>query len=428
MNAEIVDFNYCAHRKTRIRSYEPLVLVNRKTSRGRWEMLRLLAIGDNLKDIIFRTTLSAAGCVAVAAGLFVPAQTVRAQGCIIARSASQISGPESGGGYLSPGEWDFSVGYRHQYSFRHFVGDVEQKQRIELGTEVMNKINLLNFNLTYQATPRFSFTFSGPLLLASRRSNNSPYTTTAQGIGDISIGAQGWVWDPRENSRGNVAFGLGVSLPSGRDNVHNTVDALTGKGPQSILLDYSIQPGTGGYGITFQWQSFKNLNGSTQAYFNGNYFATPQNTNGVLRSSTSTNPLTMYNSISDQYLMEAGVAKAISKVRGLTLTFGPRWEGVPAKDLIGDSLGFRRPGYAVSLAPGFQYVRGRNLLTVSVGKAILRDRTRSVPDRITGGHGDAAFADYVWLGSYSIRFGGRIHKPRLDPDLDPRHSNTPGTN
>ena len=47
----------------------------------------------------------------------------------------------------------------------------------------------------------------------------------------------------------------------------------------------------------------------------------------------------MYNSISDQYLVQAGIAHPISVVRGLTLTIGPRWEGVPAKDLIGDSLG-----------------------------------------------------------------------------------------
>ena len=45
------------------------------------------------------------------------------------------------------------------------------------------------------------------------------------------------------------------------------------------------------------------------------------------------------------------------------------------------------------------------MLSFSVGKAIYRDRTRSVPDVITGGHGDAAFADYVWLASYSFRFG-----------------------
>ncbi|MBV8817381.1 MAG: hypothetical protein JO022_03425, partial [Acidobacteriaceae bacterium] len=84
-----------------------------------------------------------------------------------------------------------------------------------------------------------------------------------------------------------------------------------------------------------------------------------------------------------------------------------RWEGVPAKDLLGDSLGFRRPGYALSLAPGLEYVHKRNVITMQVGKAILRDRTRSVPDRILGSHGDAAFADYLWLASYSHRFAGR---------------------
>ncbi len=346
-------------------------------------------------------------------------QSAQGQGCIVARSSSQVSGPESAGGYLAPGEFEFNFGYRHQYSFRHFVGDVEQKQRIQLGTQVMNKINLLNFNLTYQATPRFSFNFSAPMLLASRRSNNSPYTTTAQGLGDVSVGAQGWIWDPRENSRGNVAFGLGVTLPSGRNNLINSVDSFNGKGAQPVTLDYSIQPGTGGYGLNFNWVSFKNLGDTTQFYFNGSYTATPQNTTDFLRSATSANnPLTASSSISDQYLVEAGLAKVIPQVRGLTVTFGPRWEGVPAKDLIGDSLGFRRPGYAVSLAPGFQYTRGRSLLTVSVGKAILRDRTRSLPDRITGGHGDAAFADYVWLGSYSYRFGGRGSHKHHDMDMD----------
>jgi hypothetical protein len=122
----------------------------------------------------------------------------------------------------------------------------------------------------------------------------------------------------------------------------------------------------------------------------------------------------MYNSISDQYLVVAGVAKAISRVRGLTIAFGPRWEGVPAKDLIGDSLGFRRPGYAISLAPGVQYGRGSSLISITVGKAIHRDRTRSIPDRISGGHGDAAFADYVWLASYSFRFGGPRHSSKHD--------------
>jgi hypothetical protein len=185
------------------------------------------------------------------------------------------------------------------------------------------------------------------------------------------------------------------------------VDRFDGKGAQPTLLDYSIQPGTGGWGLILQWQAFRALGNEAAVFFSGNYVATPQNTNNVLRSTAAINPktLTVYSSISDQYLMQAGIAKPIKKIRGLTLTFGPRWEGVPANDWFGDSLGFRRPGYAVSVEPGFQYARGTSMLTASVGKAIRRDRTRSVPDQVTGGHGDAAFADYVWSASYSYRFG-----------------------
>jgi len=339
--------------------------------------------------------------------LCAPTEKAFAQGCIVARSNGQVGGPQSEGGYMNPGEWNLGIGYRHQFSFRHFVGDVEQKQRIALGTQIMNKINLENFSATYQATPRFSFTANLPLLLASRRGHNSPYTTTSQGIGDMSFTAQGWLWNPKENVRGNVQFGLGLTAPTGRDDVRNTVDSFNGKGPQTLLVDYSIQPGTGGYGLVFQWLSFKNVH-RAQIYFNGNYVATPQNTNNVLRSATAAaNPLTAYNSISDQYLLEAGVAFPVSRVRGLTVTFGPRDEGVPAKDLIGKSLGFRRPGYAVSLEPGFQYVRNRNVVTFAIGKAIYRNRTVSVPDSMVGGHGDAAFADWVWLASYSLRVGGK---------------------
>jgi len=339
-------------------------------------------------------------------------QPVYGQGCIVARSSSVASGPQTEGGYMAPGEWDVAIGYRHQYSFRHFVGDVEQKQRMQIGNQVMNKINLLNLNVTYQATQRFSFTVNAPLLMASRRSNNSPYTTTAQGLGDVIVTGQGWLWRPTREGSGNVSVGFGMMFPTGKDNTINNVDAFDGKGTRPVVLDYSIQPGSGGYGLTFQWQSFRNLTRATQMYLNAGYIATPQNTNSVVRSATAANnPLTMFNSISDQYLVQAGVAHALGRVRGLSLTFGPRWEGVPAKDLIGDSLGFRRPGYAVSLEPGLQYTRGTSLLTLSVGKAIHRDRTRSIPDRMTGGHGDAAFADYVWLASYSFRFGGRHPAP-----------------
>jgi hypothetical protein len=350
-----------------------------------------------------RRILFAAGMAILNLALSV--QPARAQGCVVARSNGEVGGPQSEGGYLQPGEFDINTGYRHQFSFRHFVGPVEQTYRIEQGTQVMNKINLENFAVTYQLTSRYSVTADVPLLLASRHTHNSPITYTAQGIGDVSFLAQGWIWNPKENTRGNVQLSMGVLLPTGRNHLTNVVDAFDGKGPQTRVLDYSVQPGQGGWGLPLQWIAYKNVR-SNQLYFNGSYLAMFKSINSVLRSSTA-NPLTLtqYNAISDQYLMEAGIAHPISRVKGLTVTFGPRMEGVPARNLFpADNLGFRRPGFAISLEPGVQYVHGRHVFTAQVGKAIHRDRTRSVPDILTGGHGDAAFADYVWLASYSFRF------------------------
>src|SRR3981081_4299048 len=128
---------------------------------------------------MFRVSLigngRAAAILIACAAFFLPAPTALGQGCIVARSSSQPMGPEGQGGYLQAGEFDMTIGFRHQYSFRHFVGDVEQKQRIQLGNQVMNKINLQDYNLTYAITPRWSVNVDVPLLLASRRSNNAAF-------------------------------------------------------------------------------------------------------------------------------------------------------------------------------------------------------------------------------------------------------------
>ena len=302
------------------------------------------------------------------------AQPAFGQGCIISRSNGEVGGPESEGGYLQPGEFNLDVGYRHQFSFRHFVGPQEQTYRVEQGTQVMNKINLQNYAITYQLTSRFSVTADVPLLLASRHTHNSPITYTSSGIGDSSFMVNGWVWNPKENTRGNIQFGVGLLLPTGKTNVSNYVDAFDGKGPHTQIVDYSIQPGQGGWGMPFQWIAFKNV-GSSQLYFNGSYTAMFQSINlNTLRTGAAANPITLtqYNSISDQYLLEGGIAHPISKVKGLTFTFGPRMEGAPARNLFpGDNLGFRRPGFAISLEPGSPICSRRLGLHGAGGKGLL---------------------------------------------------------
>ena len=61
---------------------------------------------------------------------FLSTVPARGQGCIVARSSTLDMAPESQGGYLQPGDWDLTIGYRHQFSYKHFVGDVEQTYRV----------------------------------------------------------------------------------------------------------------------------------------------------------------------------------------------------------------------------------------------------------------------------------------------------------
>jgi len=310
------------------------------------------------------------------------------------------------------------MGYRHQYSHRHFVGSVEQVQREQQGTEVVNSINLFDVSVTYDVSPRWSVTASVPILNATRTYDHQLFqnllhipgapdqVSQSNGIGDIGISAQFWLLRPPAEHGHNIAFSFGMVFPTGQDNATDTVETV--KGPQKIFVDQSIQPGLGGYGISFGTQAYQRMKRSI-LYVQGNYVITPQQENGTPNASLAgvklaPNPLTAYMSIPDQYLVDGGIAHPFPKIRGLAVKGGLRYEGLKVRDLIGGSLGFRRPGYALSVEPGFQYERNRNIWTFNLPVAVNRNRKRSVPDLIQGKAGDAAFADYMLLFGYQRHF------------------------
>ena len=66
------------------------------------------------------------------------------------------------------------------------------------------------------------------------------------------------------------------------------------------------------------------------------------------------------------------VRMPVPKIRGLAAKMGLRYEGVKVRDLIGGSLGFRRPGYALSVEPGFQYERGKDTWSLNIPVAVQR--------------------------------------------------------
>jgi len=333
------------------------------------------------------------------------------QGCILARSPEQGGLPTGQGGSLEPGHFQITIGERHQYSYQHYVGDVYQEYRSQLENQVVNRINLVTTNLTYQWTPRVSLEIDAPFLFASRKGQTSPIKYKSSGLGDMIVGINSWVRNPQHAPRNNFSVGVGLLMPSGNDDVQNTVNTnTTGSGPAvevTAPVDYSIQPGNGGWGGVLQWMGYQHIGKSLVFYTDGDYIATQGGTNGIQRGATlsTTQPLNNYVAISDQYLLEAGVSIPIRQVKGLSATFGPRDEGVPAKNLFPNSNdGFRRPGFAVTAGPGAEYSRGHNILTAGVYKAIHRDRTSSYPDSVYGTHGDADFAQYVWLASWTHRF------------------------
>jgi hypothetical protein len=197
-----------------------------------------------------------------------------------------------------------------------------------------------------------------------------------------------------------MSVGMSLKLPTRK---YNATGLAVQNGQQIIATaDQSIQAGDGGTGFTLDVQGFKRFYASTQLYFAGVYLFNPRNTNGV--STFRRNIREQVMSVTDQYLYRGGIARAVPKIRGLAVSFGGRMEGVPVRDALGGSDGFRRPGYAISIDPGLMYVRGLYAFSTNGPYAIERNRKRSVADIVGGGHGDAAFADYSIMFSLSRRF------------------------
>lgn len=314
-----------------------------------------------------------------------------------------------GGGYPLAGDFAVSFGWRYQKSDRHYVGDVYQGQRDQLGNQVINNINAADLNFKYQVTRRVEFAVGLPYSIDTRSQTlaTTPtltrYQTRASGIGDILVGARRWMFDPDTHTQGNVQLGAGVQIPTGSANVQDTFLTLTSGviGTQIRNVDQSIQPGEGGWGFLGDLMAFRSV-AKTSLYINAAYLLTPQENNGVTNGKSTSGP-SQYMSVYDQFFMEGGDAFPIAKrfSGGAAI----RVEGVPAHDLVGGQFGFRRPGVAVSFQPSVT-VKATNkfFFDVAVPIAIYRNRFQSAADELTGGHGDAAFANWLLMVNVTRKF------------------------
>jgi len=337
---------------------------------------------------VFRLIKLHARTFALAAAFIFSAAQAHAQGCVVARGGG-ANAIVDGDGYLEKGHWEVSLAYRHFNSGRHFVGDDEQTQRQALHNEIINHSNFVDLGITYAYTKRLNLTITlpGSWHDRSQLSNNVRIHTQAHGLGDIRFSANFWVWDPDSHPRGNISVGLGYKTKSGDAEAQDYFPRPVN--PSIGYVDSSIQPGDGGSGGTVELQGFYRLIGGLSAYGNGFYLFNPDER--VEATGWS---------IPDQYMVRGGVSYAVSQVKGLAASLGLRNEGVVAHDLFGGSLGRRRPGFAVSVEPGVTYTKGRYSGTITFPVAIHRNRVTSYGSLKAG---DAAFADYTFNASFSVR-------------------------
>jgi hypothetical protein len=338
--------------------------------------------------------------------------------------------------FFEKSPWQVSFSWRYQKSDRHFRGSEEEDDRQAEHSEVINTLNLLDVSFTRNLNSRWSLTFGIPYLMAERslpirneeRETIGRTVMQARDFGDLTIGAQRWMLDPFTHLKTNVQLGFGVKLPTGPDNVVDTrLRYEDGEiVPYVQTVDQSIQPGDGGFGFVFNVAWFyRVLHDRCAWYFSGTYLFNPEGTNGVYTYRSRETEAIM--SIADQYLARLGAQFAVSKKKNVSLGIGGRVEGIPAEDVFGSSEGFRRPGYAVSVEPNFNVNWGLHNVSVAVPIAVYRNRVHSVPDNMRGDGraGDAAFADWLLIVSYSRRFGGKNKATAATPTCNPPAESTP---
>ena len=164
-------------------------------------------------------------------------------------------------------------------------------------------------------------------------------------------------------------------------------------------VDQSIPLGDGGVGIILQLQAYRELAGGVSGYIYGWYLLTPRAKTAVASPLVGV-PL----SVPDVYSFRSGISTALWRRRSISASLGPRMDGIPLRDVVGGSSGFRRPGYSLYLDPGVIVSAGRSTWSINVPVRIHQDFQKSIADMEQGSAGGGDLAKDLLLIGYTVRF------------------------
>lgn len=274
------------------------------------------------------------------------------------------------GGYrqaiLPAGRFELGLSYRNLKADDWIILDTltpSDGSRAPGGQLNIFSINSVDFSLTYGVTDRLSLQLTVPTAGGSNsriHPDGNRHVTKGSGIGDVNLVGTMWLLDPLSHGSGNVAVGLGVKAPTGSNTI--TGDFGLASGTVQHPVHPGIQMGDGGWGIMVQAQAFSRLAGRLSGYVFGSYMLSPRNTSEVTFTPVSVSHL----SVPDVYHARLGLALAVLPRQGLSASLGLRTDGIPVRDLIGGSDGFRASARSVFIDPGLSLSIGQNDFTLSV--------------------------------------------------------------
>jgi hypothetical protein len=258
--------------------------------------------------------------------------------------------------------------------------------------------------VTYGVTDRLSLQLTIPFSTGTNSRIHPDglwHVNSATGLGDINLIGRFWLADPASHPKGNFSAGLGVKAPSGNAEVKG--DFGLPAGTVQWPVHPGLQLGDGGWGVLLEVQGFQQLARGLFAYLYGLYQLSPRET-----TNTTFTPTTdMRVSVPDVYDARLGLAFAVWPRAGLSASLGARVDGMPVRDLVGGSEGFREPGFIVYADPGVSATWRRETLTVNVPVRLHGEFKKNVSD-LRGGpapHGDRGdLARYLVFVGYAHRF------------------------
>lgn len=350
---------------------------------------------------------SAYGMLVGATGLGLMPTSAVAQGCEPIRFTTPIDLGGEGQVYQTSHQWRLTLAYRRLHSNEFFVGTSENSALAPGGESPVFDIHTVVASMAYSLSDRIRLHLSLPFSTASitrKWADSVHHQQRATGIGDVSAMGELWLLNPKSHRNGNVAVALGVKAPTGSHTKASTFYTKTSS--LAYPADQTVQPGDGGWGVTFQAQAFQRVKDGIFAYGSGSYMANPKAQTEVVINPTA--PVPVYWSVPDVYQARLGAAFSVWADQGLTMSLGGRMDGIPRRDLFGggDSTTIKRTSQIIYADPGLSLNRGKSNFTLSVPIRLHVNRKQSLlearsigPASVNGG----GFAKYLVFASYSYR-------------------------